>query len=89
MFLLYNGKAKVWHEDGTLEGNEVESGSFFGEIALVQSSNRTASVKCITDCEVIILTKAALDHVALKYPEQKLIIEKTGKQRLQTDEIRK
>jgi CRP-like cAMP-binding protein len=63
------------YEDGTVvEEEEIDekpvatlrSGSFFGEIALIEDTKRTASVQAIQSCELLILSKDDFDQLVAK-----------------------
>jgi CRP-like cAMP-binding protein len=43
-------------------------GGFFGEIALLFESKRTASIRSKTYCDLSVLRKADLDKVAKSFP---------------------
>ena len=42
----------------------------FGEIALVLNTKRTATIKCLTPCEVYSLERAAYETVLSLLPEE-------------------
>ncbi|XP_065830349.1 uncharacterized protein [Oscarella lobularis] len=67
MFFLVRGKVKVI----SLSGNkmqEMNSGSFFGEVAMLYDVNRTASVKAVTSCDVLVISKSTMQNVMRDYP---------------------
>jgi CRP-like cAMP-binding protein len=85
MFIILKGECEV-----TIEGVEgvditMTAGDFFGEIALVTESKRTASISASTSVEVSVLTKDEVDDVILLYPEYGHILEKLAKDRLDND----
>ncbi len=47
---------------------------FFGEAALLQSDERSATILCESDCECLVLAKSSFDAFALKHPEWALPI---------------
>ncbi len=59
-YIIVSGEVKVSSkdEDGqdNLYGN-LYAGDFFGELALLEDSMRTANVTCVTDCTFVSLTK--------------------------------
>jgi voltage-gated potassium channel len=49
--------------------DRLEDGDFFGEIALLHSAPRTATVKALDYCDLYTLTKESFDVVVERYPE--------------------
>ncbi|MEY5025852.1 MAG: hypothetical protein RLZZ244_1380 [Verrucomicrobiota bacterium] len=67
MYFLSSGVAEV-----LVDGNlivRLESGSPFGEIALVSGEKRTASVRALDYCDVYRLQRDAFDQLRTRYPE--------------------
>jgi len=71
MFIIVRGKVQVIRESNgkktvvcTLGDGEV-----FGEQALLKRETRNASVRAVTYCDTLTLTKEDFDHVLLSYPE--------------------
>ncbi|MBT5029417.1 MAG: cyclic nucleotide-binding domain-containing protein [Nitrospinaceae bacterium] len=59
-FLIKKGKVEVYREDD--EGNkkvlaQLKENDLFGEMAMISSDRRSASVIAIEDCEVAVLTR--------------------------------
>ena len=59
-FLIKKGKVEVYQEDA--EGNkkvlaQLKENDLFGEMAMISTGERTASVIAIEDCEVAVLTR--------------------------------
>ena len=75
-------------------------GGFFGEIALIFESKRTASIRAKTYCDLSVLRKADLDKVAKSFPgtlegfiwwqcpEERLQIKQMGEVRISKDSLR-
>ncbi len=67
MYFISRGDVEI------LAGTEhiafLSSGSFFGEIALVKSVPRTATVRAKTYTDLYVLKKEAFDKILSKYPE--------------------
>ncbi|GMH54472.1 hypothetical protein TL16_g01680 [Triparma laevis f. inornata] len=71
-------KQKVYKIVATLR-----AGQYFGEVALVLHSKRTASIRSKGCCEVCVLTKGVYDRVAQEYPAdawsmRNIILQKYG-----------
>jgi len=58
-------------------------GSFFGEVALLFSVKRTRSVRSLTPCDVLSLTKRGLAEVMKDYPVEAKKIQQQAKDRMQ------
>jgi CRP-like cAMP-binding protein len=56
-FVIKSGVAKVLQDDREIR--ELGEGDFFGEIALLETSERTASVIAATPMQLVVLTKSA------------------------------
>ena len=70
MFILVEGDTRVVHHR---EGKDVnlavlQSGDFFGELALVDAGVRSADVEAATDCTLLRLNQAAISAAAGIYP---------------------
>eukprot|EP00762_Andalucia_godoyi_P006368 ANDGO_05937.mRNA.1 Cyclic nucleotide-gated cation channel subunit A len=70
MFFISRGEVEVVSEDGAVVYARLKEGSFFGEIALVTSGKRTASVRAATYCDLFVLMKEDFDEVLADFPEQ-------------------
>jgi len=63
LFIVAEGRAEVTVKQA--EGHEItisylSDGDFFGEIALISEEPRTASVKALTDCKLLVLDRQTL-----------------------------
>lgn len=54
---------------------------YFGEISLVLGEKRTASVKALTFCEVLLLTKEKFTQIKREYPEFMEVLKKISSSR--------
>ena len=71
-FVLLTGEVHVIMPNAL--GNEVvisslRRGDFFGEIALVKNVPRTATIRAVSDCECVVLTKSQLRTMATQIPK--------------------
>jgi len=71
MYFVNAGRVHVVGPDGKSVVAELREGSFFGEIALVYSIKRTATVRASTMCELFELTKAGIDECLKYYPNMR------------------
>ncbi|HRQ60205.1 MAG TPA: cyclic nucleotide-binding domain-containing protein, partial [Alphaproteobacteria bacterium] len=58
-YLIQSGSVSVFteHEGKTIELAKLELGQIFGEMALIFDDPRTASVKAMEDCNLIVITR--------------------------------
>lgn len=68
MFFIATGSVEVLGPDRTAPVATLNEGSFFGEIALLESSPRSADVRAAGFCDLYKLEKSALDRVIARYP---------------------
>ena len=60
-FVIRSGRAKVPQDER--EVRELAAGDFFGEIALLETSERTASVVATTPMQLVVLTESAFKRL--------------------------
>lgn len=60
-FVIKSGAAKVRQDER--EVRELGEGDFFGEIALLETSERTASVTAATPMQLVVLTESAFKRL--------------------------
>jgi len=68
MYFLVNGEVDVLDRDGTAIAT-LGPGSFFGEISLLLSEPRTASVRAREYCDLFVLDKRDFNRVLRDHPE--------------------
>eukprot|EP00118_Oscarella_pearsei_P012897 m.98493 g.98493 ORF g.98493 m.98493 type:complete len:2159 (+) comp36987_c0_seq18:234-6710(+) len=83
MFFIHQGIVEVVSEDGEVVFAKMNAGQFFGEISLVYSVPRTASIRAGTNCDIFVLTKRDLDDVLAYYPHIERQIKAVAEQRRQ------
>ncbi|KAK3754984.1 hypothetical protein QZH41_004423 [Actinostola sp. cb2023] len=82
MYFIHEGQVEVVSEhEIPIVFDTMGSGRFFGEISIVFSCPRTASIRTKTNCDVFVLTKADLDEVLTHYPLIKTKILETAEER--------
>ena len=70
-YCLVEGRVSIFIEDKQgqiIELTQIQEGSFFGEMALLTDSKRTASVKAITNCKLMCLTQDSFHKLMSDYP---------------------
>ena len=71
MYVLLAGKVLVYRHGktgGRVDMRQYEDGDYFGEIALLDSKPRTASVVCLTDCKLFVLEQADFRGLLTAHP---------------------
>jgi hypothetical protein len=69
MYFISRGMVEIIAPDGTTVLTTLSDGQFFGELALLFSQPRTASVCAVDYCDLYTLDKDTFDHVLTRYPE--------------------
>ncbi|XP_074616516.1 uncharacterized protein LOC141875947 [Acropora palmata] len=82
MYFVQHGFVEVVSEHAEpIVFDVMEKGRYFGEISVVFSCPRTASVRAQTNCELFVLTKKDLDEVLTHYPQISKKIRETAEER--------
>jgi glucose-6-phosphate 1-dehydrogenase len=68
MYFICRGEVEVVDDGGTVL-RALGEGDFFGEIALLRSRPRTASVRARTPCDLFVLSKADFDRILKDFPQ--------------------
>ena len=82
-FIIKTGKVEIVANDGVTRLAILESGAFFGEVALFHGK-RSATVRALTDCMFLVLNKEKLDVILKLFPEERNFLMKVAAQRLKT-----
>lgn len=69
MFFISKGSVDVVSEDESIVYATLTTGQFFGEIALLFSSPRTATIKAREYCDMYRLKKEIFDDILERYPD--------------------
>lgn len=83
MYFISKGKVEIVSEDGNTVYATLSDGAFFGEIALLFSSERTASVRAVEYCDLYTLDKFTFDNVLAKFPEVARQVQNMAEERRQ------
>ena len=67
MYFVCRGQVAIFDKTGKMLATR-EEGDLFGELALLYHRPRTASVRALTPCDLIVLNKSDFDHVLQDYP---------------------
>lgn len=82
MYWLVRGAVAVTSRDGESTYAELKPGAFFGEIGVLMSMPRTASIVARTKCLLLVLTKEDLHRVLPDFPEVEQAIREEAHERL-------
>jgi trk system potassium uptake protein len=80
-YLVLTGQVALTDETG-ISVETVQSGKFFGEIALLTGEPRSTSARAVTDCELVIITREDFRRVVMGNPALALEISRILGQRL-------
>jgi hypothetical protein len=87
LFVLASGQARAYLKDKggrNVQVRELSDGDFFGEIALMLGSPRTATITAQTRCELLELGRPELDAVAQKHPRVREVLQEFYVKRVNT-----
>jgi hypothetical protein len=85
IYFLSNGTAQIITADDKLHAT-LNDGDYFGDISLLLGERRTASVKALSYCELLLLTKEKFDQIKNDYPEFKDVLKKVSSERTEKTE---
>ncbi len=80
MYFINRGSVEILAPDGDVIAT-LSGGSFFGEIALLLSGPRTASVRAMEYCDLYILDKVTFDRILERYPDFEVQIKDMARKR--------
>jgi hypothetical protein len=87
LFVVASGQARAYLKDKggrAIQVRELADGDFFGEIALMLGSPRTATITARTRCELLELGRTELDAVSKKHPRVREVLQEFYVKRVNT-----
>jgi CRP-like cAMP-binding protein len=81
MYFISKGRVEVLSPDGKTILTTLKEGDFFGEIAVLFSQPRTATVRADDYCDLYILDKDTFERVIAHYPEFAAYIREVAEKR--------
>jgi hypothetical protein len=72
LFLIVKGSVAVIKNlaaDNELELDQIDSGDYFGEMALFEDQKRSASIRTLSESEFLVLHKAEFNEIVHEFPE--------------------
>jgi CRP-like cAMP-binding protein len=88
MFFISRGRVDVMSADETTHYAYLSAGQFFGEIALLLSMPRTATIKAQEYCDLYRLEKETFDRILTRYPNFAANIQALAEERRAVNEER-
>lgn len=93
MYIIRKGTVSAFlnNEDGRqVNLNYMHEGEYFGELSLIDGKPRSASIMSVTDCEIILVSRASVQDLISKHPEfaMLLLTEITRRVRELTDSVK-
>lgn len=82
-FVILSGRASVWQQGRRIR--ELGPGDFFGEVGLLTSGKRTATVATDTEIELMVLMEWDLHMIEKEWPSVGRRIRRTLQDRLEAD----
>ncbi len=79
MYFIAAGEVRV---DIKPEPQQLKAGDFFGEIALLKETERTATVTAVTECQLLVLRVDAFNRLLTGHPEMRDILTEVMENRL-------
>ncbi|MDC7232434.1 MAG: cyclic nucleotide-binding domain-containing protein, partial [Spirochaetales bacterium] len=90
MYFISRGSVDVVSEDESIVYATLGAGSFFGEIALLLSAPRNATIKAKEYCDCYSLNKETFDQILARFPRfAERISDMAEKRRAETEEKQK
>ena len=88
LYFISKGQVEILAEDGITSYGVLSEGSFFGEIALLLDTPRTASIKALDFCDLYYLDKSTFKSIIHHYPDFAAYIDNLIKERENPDTSR-
>lgn len=79
LYLVVRGAARItttpktaWDRSGEMHVRFIEAGEVLGELSFLDGQQRQASARAHEDCELLVLSREAFDHLAAREPRAAL-----------------
>ena len=89
MYFISKGSVDVVSPDGTIVYATLTTGQFFGEMALILSTPRTASIVAKEYCDIYSLDKPTFERILSRYPDFAKVIRELAAKRKAENEAAK
>lgn len=81
MYFISRGVVEIVSPDGQTVFTTLTDGSFFGELALLFSQPRSATVRAVNYCDLYWLDKDTFDRILARYPDFAALIHEEARRR--------
>ena len=88
LYFISKGQVEILADDGLTSYGVLSEGSFYGEIALLLDTPRTASIKALDYCDLYYLDKDTFKSIIHHYPDFAAYVDKLIKEREHIDRSR-
>ncbi|KAJ3360814.1 Kinesin-like protein kif27 [Allomyces javanicus] len=89
LFFIRSGSVEILTADESKVIVTLQSGSFFGEVALLQDARRTATARTVGDTQLCVLRKDDFNAILKDHPDMAVHFERIVQERREADERRK
>ncbi|KNE70518.1 hypothetical protein AMAG_14642 [Allomyces macrogynus ATCC 38327] len=89
LFFIRSGSVEILTADESKVIVTLQSGSFFGEVALLQDARRTATARTVGDTQLCVLRKDDFNAILKDHPDMAAHFERIVQERREADERRK
>lgn len=83
-YFIKKGRVEILCHDNRTTIAILETGAYFGEIGLLVTAKRTATVRALAPCHFEVLDKEHFDEIMASFPDQRDYLLKVGNQRMKT-----
>mmetsp|Transcript_2189 Transcript_2189/g.3270 ORF Transcript_2189/g.3270 Transcript_2189/m.3270 type:complete len:125 (-) Transcript_2189:7433-7807(-) len=84
MYFISSGIVQILATDNKTIIAFQSQGCYFGEIGILLTSKRSCSVKAVSKCSFMTITKEEIEKIFEAFPSQGKFLRAIGRQRLQT-----
>jgi glucose-6-phosphate 1-dehydrogenase len=86
MYIISRGQVEILNGDGKPVA-QLHEGNFFGEISLLLSAPRGATVRALTQCDMFVLSKDDFHKALRDYPDFAKVVIETARERYQIAKV--
>lgn len=87
-YIIKKGRVQILAEDELTTIAILEEGAFFGEIAFFTSFKRSATVRAIGDCSLLVIGREKFETIMESFQEERAYLKKVAMQRKRTSCLR-